>query len=642
MIQRDLPETFFCTTMSSSLDTTYSKFRRVDNESKGRHLVATKPISAGSLVFIERPLISLQSIHNSHDGALVCRTCRCFIGGPRVGLQLASGLISRQDVYSYWKDQQHKTDHKEDELEECESTWHIVPCRQQCGELYCSNKCENNHWQFSGHGLLCTGSIPETINPEKEEDNIGDKLMEKQCSSNKIHLQASVEKHPLIRFKMYAIHSNEILLLVADWIATVICLYYRKLLVFHYEGEVSSIEIHSCSSSSSSDLTSLLLRNCSDAANRTILEQVLEPYTDFTMNIWWKVASQPLLDQQEASETELTIRYICRHASRLLKEALMVQQHTIAPPFSFSLIFPFQSKSEVSINENELWRKAIQDCIDALCTEQSFARIVGSFEQNAIGIRARHPLCMDIMDRQLRELGHDALVQCLTKAGFIGDNDSLECDNGGECDVDDGDTTVSLPGEEELQVDTCQDEEEASEDLEEEDYSVDGIDRILNQLYIRGEGHFDPHERKPDDGEKEQNDQLDGDDLDYVFVPLDGTAMFSTACKMNHSCRPNILVRYYAGWGQNRPLVLQCVALRNIVEGEELCISYIDTDGDIQERRKRLESYGFTCHCTRCLSEGQDCIAGVETAVLEHQMEACDVFGSDSEARKTKKDTSAT
>jgi hypothetical protein len=111
-------------------------------------------------------------------------------------------------------------------------------------------------------------------------------------------------------------------------------------------------------------------------------------------------------------------------------------------------------------------------------------------------------------------------------------------------------------------------------------------------------------ERKFGDEEK-----LDGDDLDHIFAPLDGIAMFSIACKMNHSCQPNVIVRY-AKVGWYRPLTLQCVAIREIQKGEELCISYIDLSADsavmqIQDRWRQLESYGFICNCKRCRLEQQ-------------------------------------
>ena len=59
-----------------------------------------------------------------------------------------------------------------------------------------------------------------------------------------------------------------------------------------------------------------------------------------------------------------------------------------------------------------------------------------------------------------------------------------------------------------------------------------------------------------------------------VYPPLDGTAFYTTICKINHSCIPNVMVRYasHPQYG----LCAQMVVLRQISEGEELLQSYID------------------------------------------------------------------
>jgi len=123
------------------------KFCRAYDEERGRHLIATEKIDGGALVFMERPLLCQQSLVNSHE-ALACRQCKCFIGSPGMGLELTCGLLSRQDICNRFirQDGHHK----------------IIPCRQLCGELYCSKSCELTHWESSGHCLLCTVTyLPE-------------------------------------------------------------------------------------------------------------------------------------------------------------------------------------------------------------------------------------------------------------------------------------------------------------------------------------------------------------------------------------------------------------------------------------------------------------------------------------------------
>ena len=89
---------------------------------------------------------------------------------------------------------------------------------------------------------------------------------------------------------------------------------------------------------------------------------------------------------------------------------------------------------------------------------------------------------------------------------------------------------------------------------------------------------------------------------DMHFPPLDGMAMFTLACCMNHSCDPNVRVAWCNNPGA--PIEIELVSLREIEEGEELCFSYISTDIDsLDERRLALIDYGFWCECARCMRE---------------------------------------
>ena len=61
---------------------------------------------------------------------------------------------------------------------------------------------------------------------------------------------------------------------------------------------------------------------------------------------------------------------------------------------------------------------------------------------------------------------------------------------------------------------------------------------------------------------------------DTLFPPLDGTALYATMCKINHSCVPNVLVTYT--FTQEHGLVAQLRTVRPIQPGEELVQSYVD------------------------------------------------------------------
>ncbi|KIJ16376.1 hypothetical protein PAXINDRAFT_113456 [Paxillus involutus ATCC 200175] len=82
----------------------------------------------------------------------------------------------------------------------------------------------------------------------------------------------------------------------------------------------------------------------------------------------------------------------------------------------------------------------------------------------------------------------------------------------------------------------------------------------------------------------------DGDRRDEMM----GWGIWVSASYFNHSCTPSVQkVR------QGRVLHLETT--REIQAGEELCISYINTDLPVDERRRELEeSWFFICRCYRC------------------------------------------
>lgn len=73
-----------------------------------------------------------------------------------------------------------------------------------------------------------------------------------------------------------------------------------------------------------------------------------------------------------------------------------------------------------------------------------------------------------------------------------------------------------------------------------------------------------------------------------------GTAFYSLQSCANHSCDPNAA----AETDTDGQVVL--LALRSIPAGEEVCISYIDEELPVGERKAALVDYGFVCRCAKC------------------------------------------
>ena len=80
-----------------------------------------------------------------------------------------------------------------------------------------------------------------------------------------------------------------------------------------------------------------------------------------------------------------------------------------------------------------------------------------------------------------------------------------------------------------------------------------------------------------------------------------GQALFPLLCLVNHSFEVgDDAVQLVEG----RTMV-RVEALRDVAEGEELCVSYIDETEPTTspERAKALAAYGLVCACPRCVSQ---------------------------------------
>ncbi|KAI0821912.1 SET domain-containing protein [Trametes gibbosa] len=72
--------------------------------------------------------------------------------------------------------------------------------------------------------------------------------------------------------------------------------------------------------------------------------------------------------------------------------------------------------------------------------------------------------------------------------------------------------------------------------------------------------------------------------------------IFLTAARLNHSCRPNVA----RVWDQDTHQ-MTFRALRDVAEGEELCMNYVDVLGTRAQRAEELRtSFGFECMCEAC------------------------------------------
>jgi hypothetical protein len=120
-------------------------------------------------------------------------------------------------------------------------------------------------------------------------------------------------------------------------------------------------------------------------------------------------------------------------------------------------------------------------------------------------------------------------------------------------------------------------------------------------------GHGHSHGEGGHSHDAHMEEAVDGDDIeleaeddfvDRVLPKFEGVGLFDILSMMNHSCNPNVEIRYTKGNN-----TAQVVALRDLYAGEEMEVSYIDNLAPYAERQEDLKSYGFTCTCEHCARE---------------------------------------
>ncbi|XP_072026127.1 protein-lysine N-trimethyltransferase SMYD5-like [Amphiura filiformis] len=151
-------------------------------------------------------------------------------------------------------------------------------------------------------------------------------------------------------------------------------------------------------------------------------------------------------------------------------------------------------------------------------------------------------------------------------------------------------------------------------------FTADGLRRVFALIGMNGQGigtsslsvyvHNCDALNIPDD-EREQLDSfidqlyIDMEKESGSFLNCEGSGLYSLQSCCNHSCVANAEVRFNDG---NSTLTV--VALRDIEEGQEICINYLDEctrESSRHSRQKFLrENYLFECDCDKCKDQCDD------------------------------------
>eukprot|EP01031_Cornospumella_fuschlensis_P038636 gene38636-46969_t len=439
----------------------------------GDGVQAVLPIGKDCVVFREKPHLFLQTLPNRRS-VLVCSNCAQFLGSVGLQMKLLQNQVSRQDLFgghlaAFFNPYKPLTEH-------------LIPCQGGCGEAYCNLSCRDYHWNKKGHKYLCTGQI----NP------------------------AEADSHPLFAFKMHAVQTNEIFLMVADVFAE-FCASYEQLHIV--QGNPRSVVIG-------------FLQNF---------------YQGYVRQLWWE-AAQPPKGQTKAKFTK-TLKRLVSDSYSMLVSSLPVEEYNL----------------------------------QSVLSEEFMSRCIGMFEQNNVGVRLRNPVAAFVDSIESFEQADMFARELLSDVQLIAAN--LE----NEVCMDDA---CSEGGDD--------DEYEDIEDGEEEENVVSTEDGVVNAADVIDESTGNPdldivHDTISQYGE------------DSFLPPLDGTAFYFMICKINHSCIPNVIVKYVPSENAEG-LVAQLVALRDILPGEELVQSYVDASLPTSARAKLLSEYGFACSCAKCVA----------------------------------------
>jgi hypothetical protein len=520
---------------------------------KGKYVVATDDIPIGVVMHAEKPIVCLQALENKQD-VMVCLCCKKHVGTIEQQMDLLAKRVSRQDFITLCNDSSDINNV-------------TIPCKYNCGEIYCSTKCMNNDLRINGHLYQCTGPIDDT-------------------------------DHPLFRFKIHAMQTNEIFLLAFQVFSQIIQKFKNQMIQNKINNGTENINA------------------CVDVAK--------SPFKRFHANPWWEVVwPEDTSDLTEKDILASTIRELTLDSFTLLKKAVLCVEEEQ------------NMKKRVNKTNNDNGDEIFQDVIitetifDSLFDLEYYGRTIGMFEQNNLGVRKTSPIMKDIVRKQQEilsscehnkttnvandnyqdtEVVHpDIIKQIQTTLNEIEENglwnEEVEDGSDNECHDDEchdhhththtgTDTTVESSLTTAAAVhDTTQ--LNINNDDDESKGEVVGCDVATTSTNI--------NEVVLSESTLEETVHLSITDLSAYFPPLDGTALFTIICCMNHSCNPNVEIQWHDD--PKGPLVAKVTAIRPIKTGDELAFSYIDRNLSYEERQFKLRDYGFICECQKCKSD---------------------------------------
>lgn len=108
-----------------------------------------------------------------------------------------------------------------------------------------------------------------------------------------------------------------------------------------------------------------------------------------------------------------------------------------------------------------------------------------------------------------------------------------------------------------------------------------------------------------------------------TFLNTEGSGLYQLQSSSNHSCSPNAESTF--PYGNHR---IQLKAIKTIMPGEEICISYLDECSLQRSRHSRqkelAQNYLFVCWCERCTSQASEPDCTSEEEMSDDDLEEVD------------------
>ena len=293
-----------------------------------------------------------------------------------------------------------------------------------------------------------------------------------------------------------------------------------------------------------------------------------------------------------------------------------------------------QASFENSDSLEEDWKndEDMNNFIAEICSPDFISRLIGMFEQNNVGINT---LCYERNKPEIDtdEMNHlwdvlESLYEVEDCCGSEEEREHEEIEEGnlyklGQKRNNENESLCNAIDESDEETEEEEEEEETKTDVKarEKKYESGNVTLIGSKEDQVNSGDVPVEESETDSHLFEQ--ESDGK------IILDGTALYSYICCMNHSCDPNVMVLYYPPSyvdkslhksnpleeyaktpedkiQSTRPLVATVIAIKDIQSGEELLHSYVDRYMLKEERQAALVDYGFKCECSKCLLEEEN------------------------------------